>query len=76
MTSPKKVHDRHEHSPDNLAPGSSGPEDEQGYNGEMTVGDEGGAAGPEAFLDPTGTGHGGGPELEKDLEAELAQRKH
>lgn len=35
------------------APGSSGPE-EQGYDGAATVGDEGAAAGPEAYQDPFG----------------------
>lgn len=28
----------------------------QGYDGESTIGDEGAAAGPESFLDVTGTG--------------------
>ena len=35
------------------APGASGP-GEQGYGGEATVGDEGAAAGPEAYQDPFG----------------------
>jgi hypothetical protein len=35
------------------APGSSGP-GEHGYSGEATVGDEGAAAGPEAYADPFG----------------------
>lgn len=55
MTSPKKVNPRHEHAPENQSPGASGP-GQQGYDGAVTVGDEGGAAGPESFLDPTGTG--------------------
>jgi len=55
MASPDKVNRRHAHAPDNQAPGGSSP-GQQGYSGEATVGDEGGAAGPEAFIDPTGTG--------------------
>ena len=74
MTSPKKTNPRHEHSPENLAPGASGP-GQQGYDGEATVGDEGAAAGPEAFFDPTGTGREGGPEIAADLEHELEQRR-
>jgi hypothetical protein len=35
------------------APGSSGP-GQPGYAGEATVGDEGAAAGPEAYGDPFG----------------------
>ena len=35
------------------SPGASGP-GEQGYAGEATVGDEGGAAGTEAYQDPFG----------------------
>jgi hypothetical protein len=35
------------------APGSSGP-GEHGYGGAATVGDEGAAAGPEAYDDPFG----------------------
>ncbi len=35
------------------SPGASGPE-EQGYGGEVTVGDEGAAGGPEAYEDPFG----------------------
>ena len=74
MASPDKVNPRHEHEPDNLAPGSSGPGD-QGYSGEVTIGDEGAAGGPGSFLDPTGTGREGGPEVASDLETELAQRR-
>jgi hypothetical protein len=36
-----------------FSPGASDP-GEQGYEGEATVGDEGGAAGPEAYQDPFG----------------------
>jgi hypothetical protein len=35
-------------------PGASGP-GEPGYDGEATIGDEGAAAGPESFVDPSGT---------------------
>ncbi len=35
------------------APGSSGP-GEHGYGGAATIGDEGAAAGPEAYADPFG----------------------
>ncbi len=34
------------------APGGSGPQD-PAYGGEATIGDEGAAAGPESFVDPT-----------------------
>ena len=37
---------------DGGAPGASGP-GEPGYDGEVTLGDEGAAAGPESFVDPT-----------------------
>lgn len=33
------------------SPGASGPED-PAYDGVATLGDEGGAAGPESFVDP------------------------
>ena len=35
------------------APGASGP-GERGYDGDVAVGDEGAAAGPEAYQDPFG----------------------
>ena len=35
------------------APGASGP-GEPGYEGEVTLGDEGGSAGPESFDEPFG----------------------
>ena len=35
------------------SPGASGP-GEPGYDGEVTVGDEGGGAGDEAYQDPFG----------------------
>ena len=35
------------------SPGASGP-DEQGYGGEVTVGDEGAVGGSEAYQDPFG----------------------
>ncbi len=35
------------------SPGASGP-GEPGYEGDVTVGDEGAAAGPEAYQDPFG----------------------
>lgn len=43
----------HEHASAAGAPGASGPGD-AGYEGEVTVGDEGAAAGPESFQDPFG----------------------
>lgn len=43
----------HEHASAAGAPGASGPGD-TGYEGEIMVGDEGGAAGPESFQDPFG----------------------
>jgi hypothetical protein len=53
--------DRHEraedpghHSSAAGAPGASGP-GEAAYDGAATIGDEGAAAGPEAFVDPNGT---------------------
>jgi hypothetical protein len=45
--------DPHPHSAAAGAPGASGPGG-SGYEGEATVGDEGAAAGPEAFSDPFG----------------------
>lgn len=36
-----------------LSPGASGP-GEPGYEGDVAVGDEGAAAGPEAYQDPFG----------------------
>ena len=43
----------HDHSSSAGAPGASGP-GEPGYEGEAMVGDEGAAAGAEAFDDPFG----------------------
>lgn len=43
----------HEHASSAGAPGASGP-GEPSYEGEVTVGDEGAAAGPEAYQDPFG----------------------
>lgn len=43
----------HSHASAAGAPGASGPGD-PGYDGEATIGDEGAAAGPEAFADPFG----------------------
>lgn len=43
----------HEHAAAAGAPGASGPGD-PAYDGEVTLGDEGGAAGPESFDDPFG----------------------
>lgn len=48
-----RMTDPHEHAEAAGAPGASGPGD-PGYEGEATIGDEGGAAGPEAFGDPFG----------------------
>ena len=50
MPDPRERH--HEHMDGAGAPGASGP-GEQGYSGEATIGDEGAAAGPESFVDPT-----------------------
>jgi len=69
MATPDKINTREEHTPENQSPGQSGP-GAQGYSGEFTIGDEGGAAGAEAFLDPTGTG----AEMDPEIEAELAKR--
>ncbi|MDQ3642590.1 MAG: hypothetical protein M3450_14270 [Actinomycetota bacterium] len=41
------------------SPGASGP-GEPGYEGDATVGDEGAAAGPEAYQDPFGRPEPGG----------------
>jgi len=41
------------------SPGASGP-GEPGYEGDATVGDEGAAAGPEAYQDPFGRPDTGG----------------
>jgi hypothetical protein len=49
-----RANDPGHHSAAAGAPGASGP-GEQGYDGEATIGDEGAAAGPEAFEDPNGT---------------------
>ncbi len=43
----------HEHSSAAGAPGASAP-GEPGYDGEATIGDDGAAAGEEAFVDPFG----------------------
>lgn len=51
MPDPRERHP--EHMDGAGAPGASSP-GEQGYSGEATVGDEGAAAGPESFVDPTG----------------------
>ncbi len=50
----------HEHAAAAGAPGASGPGD-AGYEGEAMVGDEGAAAGPEAFDDPFGRPDSGSP---------------
>lgn len=43
----------HEHGSSAGAPGASAP-GEEGYDGEATIGDEGAAAGPEAYVEPFG----------------------
>lgn len=48
-----RMSEPHDHATAAGAPGASGPGD-PGYEGEATVGDEGAAAGPEAFDDPFG----------------------
>ena len=48
-----RMSEPHDHAAAAGAPGASGPGD-PGYEGEATVGDEGAAAGPEAFGDPFG----------------------
>jgi hypothetical protein len=58
----------HEHPTAAGAPGASGP-GEQGYEGEATLGDEGAAAGAEAFTEPFGR-----PDAGPDGDAELRQR--
>ena len=42
-----------------MTPGASSP-DEPGYEGDVAVGDEGAAAGPEAYQDPFGRPNSGG----------------
>ena len=48
-----RMSEPHEHATAAGAPGASGPGD-PAYDGEATIGDEGAAAGPEAFDDPFG----------------------
>lgn len=48
-----RMKEPHEHGTAAGSPGASGPGD-PAYDGEVTIGDEGGAAGPEAFGDPFG----------------------
>lgn len=43
----------HDHATAAGSPGASGPGD-PAYEGEATIGDEGAAAGPEAFTEPFG----------------------
>ncbi len=49
-----RAEDPGHHSSAAGAPGASGP-GEAAYDGASTIGDEGGAAGPESFQDPNGT---------------------
>lgn len=51
------------------APGGSGPGD-PAYQGEATLGDEGAAAGPESFVDPTA----GEDEAEAAISPEVRER--
>ena len=57
MSDPSPLDDSNNTDADDAAlrpsPGASGP-GEPGYEGEATVGDEGAAAGPEAYQDPFG----------------------
>lgn len=46
-----RMKDPHEHASAAGAPGASGPGD-PAYDGEVTLADEGGAAGAESFVDP------------------------
>ena len=58
-----RMSEPHDHATAAGAPGASGP-GETGYEGAATVGDEGAAAGPEAFDDPFGrpeAAEGAGP---------------
>lgn len=64
-----RMKEPHEHSTAAGAPGASGP-GEQGYEGEATIGEEGAAAGAEAFVEPFGRPDTAGA----DAEAELRQR--
>ena len=59
---PNEMQRPHEHASAAGAPGASGPGD-AGYEGEATIGDEGGTAGPESFQDPFGRPDSGDPPL-------------
>ena len=57
---PNQMERPHEHASAAGASGAGGPGD-AGYEGEVTIGEEGGAAGPESFQDPFGRPDSGDP---------------